>query len=628
MYLSKQRSFKESGYVLVMSLFVLLLLLSLSMAAIDVGNLFMWRLRLERAAKAGVAAGLGHRALLGYTESASAETDVENLMRRVVGQNLGLPNNQDSAANGRIINYQATPNYIPDVDQASIVADIHVNTFLLGALNKIKPFNLEFFCPRDANTPVGYCKVGTTQTAQLDPANVVLVLDTSGSMQCEVNTRPGQTDPCACRTMAGTVCGADNNPTRIGELKAAVRTFQRHFNPARDRIAIVPFNLGAATSFPFLDGNNRPRAFGGDAAFTDVVDGLQPIGNTNPCDGLIEASGQIRLLRDALPANERRRFRPFVVFFTDGAPNALRGSFTQDAEFPTRLTDASDAPNADWYQYSIEWINAGGGTYRTPSPLFLRKAQSLFNFELNDAGLPIRYSDGLALNFSCADIPASRAGCRCGEVAWDTTNLTYLNSLEGSPTSAGCLQSLDFDLPNMPNYGVRGVQFSDAGKTISYTNQLPYYCTVEAADYLRQQLQAAIFVVGLGNAPDACMKDDPLQDADNSFLRKDNFLARVALDEVRVRSPNADPCAFYGANNFARQPRAIPATADGGAACPHSQRGMEIEVGFTPPDDNRDLNDFNRNVAGLYIPIDADNAQRLPTAFSRIAKQILLRLAS
>lgn len=643
----KQRSSNQSGYILVLGIFVVMALLTVAMLAIDLGNIYIWRMRLERAAKAGVSAGLGFRTLRGWSfvyGGAPQYTGAGALVNppsRTTNQLAALRAQMQIASDTTVRSNRTLPtgsipvstaDYDLAQDLATVTVTMNIPTILLG---RISPFGVPMRCNSPTNPAL--CQLSVRQQAALNPATIVMLLDTSGSMECEA----GNAD-CSCRTNNENPCGKPDasgvaKKKLIWLLKDAVHNFHSFFNPVRDRIAIIPFNLGANRSFGLVGSGNTPpiqtfgankttydafrAVIGNDDKFTDTPNGLIPIGNTNPCDAFIVAAEEIRALRSNA-ALDGTTLRPQIVFFTDGAPNAMRGSFIQpdgtrlDAARPNSL-----APN-DWYQYSIEWVNPGTAPYRGPGPL-IHQLPGLFNKTIGIDGLPA----------------AGPSPARCG-VAWyeepEFKMIGSLNKAENPPTSdssrtPGCLTGLDFDIPgtgsNIPgtvsNYGVRGVTFTNndatpSSRTVQYTDQLPYYCTIEAADYIRQVLNGSVFTVGLGNPPSpaTCYNDDPLQDSDNSFLRKDNFLARVALDTTKILT---NSCAYQAKNNFQDiRDITIP------ASCMHRQTGKTFKVGYTPAGGSRPPDSFPPGTPGEYVGLE--DPFRLSLAFARIAKQILFRL--
>jgi hypothetical protein len=662
----RRRYSDESGYILILAIFVVMGLLAVTMFAIDLGNMYIWKVRLERAAKAGVSAGLGYRTLKGWQtiyggdrpvfsggtvsdpSSPSAELVIlKTQMSRAFEETIKAANH--SSEFSYTVN---SANYDLKQDRATISVEMKVPTLLIG---RLEVFGLPMQCTSTTTAGKPACTIKAEQTASLTPATIVLALDTSGSMECEVETDPlnPPLPNCGCRANTSAPCGSNGRRRIISELKRAVIDFYKYFNPVRDRIAIVPFNLGANKSFSFFE-NGNPRSFGNDEttynSFRATIgdenanNGLVPFGNTNPCDAFIMAAEEIRALRGHASLDQQG-VRPQIVFFTDGSPNAMRGAFvSQDG---SRLTDAKPSTTADndWYQYSVEWDD--GSLYRAPGPLF-HASVPLFNKSIDGDGFPIApvpptpTSSGAATPTPAPTATPSPTPARCGEPWYEKTNLQFVGSLSAAePTPApartrGCLTSPAFDIPGGPGYGVRSVLFKATTNDILYTNQLPYFCTIEAADYVRQQLNGTVFAVGLGKTSPACFNNDPLQDADNAFLRKDNFLSRVALDPVRtVDGAGSANCAYFPKTSFQLPTGTVlGSNVVNITNCPeHSMNGRSFTVGYSPPvpatgtpppSGLRAPETFPPGTEGEYVGIE--DPLRLKVAFARIAKQILLRL--
>jgi hypothetical protein len=633
----------ESGYILVLAIFVTIALLGVTMLAIDLGHMYIWRVRLERATKSGIAAGLGYRTLNGWravygsdprysaagalisppTNTTNTLSELRTQMNKAFTSTLSA-NQAPTGMTSAVL----SANYDLKRDEASMSVKLELPTLLLGRLTI---FGIPMRC--NSSSSAARCEITATHTASLSPANIVLVLDTSGSMECEAHTdlsAPAPVANCGCRTSPTTPCGSGANRKLISLLKSAVHTFHGFFNPLRDRISIVPFNLGATTRFSFIDGGGLPRTFGADETtyrlFKDTIgdpdrnDGLIPFGNTNPCDALIVAAQEITSLRENPNVSNGATIRPQIVFFTDGAPNAMRGSFiNQDG---ARLDAAKPVgqPN-DWYHYSVEW-NDGSPPYRAPGPL-IHASYSLFNKAIDADGLPVAPVPPTPTPPAPAPTPA-----RCGDAWYERPNVQFIGSLSASepiPTAGrarGCLTNLDFDLPNIgSSYGVRGVPFANSTKSFHYTDQLPYYCAIEAADFIRRGLNGTVFAVGFGPNPDTCLNNDPLQDADNSFIRKDNFLGRVALDPIKTVSTAGSSCGFVSQANFQTR----HSVTISGSTCPHRLTGQTFEVGYTPAGGSPlQPGAFPAGTQGEYV--GTADPFRIQLSFARIAKQILFRL--
>ena len=320
----------QRGFMTIMFIAVLGLLLTFAAFALDLGNLYLWRLRIDKAARAGALAGLGYRGLQGWTNVRPGGAENGNLItttQQAVQDNLDTYGVSLNASN-------ITVNYDDTGDAISVTVNHSPSTLLVGKLNRI--FGWGF----NSAAPVDTFLVSREHRAPLNRANVVLMIDVSGSMLCP------ESGDCACRT-TNTCAGS----TKLGRLIDGVQRFAQQFNPSRDRIAVIPFNLAAQRLYSFGDGKTFGAADNGTG--NTVLDGIQASdlltdkallttvltslagSNTNHCDALAEGIFELETLSTTLfgadtgdAAEDRRQLQPFVVFFTDGAPNAMRGIFS------------------------------------------------------------------------------------------------------------------------------------------------------------------------------------------------------------------------------------------------------------------------------------------------------------
>jgi hypothetical protein len=750
----KQRSSNQKGFILACVTIMLALLFSLAAAALDAGNMYLWRVRLERAARAGVVSGLGYRALRGWqrvyggnlpqysggtlqrrtaTDSPSIRTLVARV-ESVVRENFRTSFVDPSVANDAVArldfnpaNGQSfTPTLPPDVynpldDSIEITISYRMPTFLAG---RLQGMGIPLGCSNGDVSADDYCLITTTQRAQLSPANIAMVLDTSGSMVCEDG------DPlCLCRNDTTNPCGSTTtgfNNQVITQLKRAAVNFQSFFNPNRDRIAIIPFNLAATVSRPIVRSpcGGGPRAalpfgnteqsfknflasiIGGypndgdplnvipdnlspvttganDCPGSTEVRGLTPVSNTNPCDGLIRAADELRTALPLLDPNFRvtdpNRTPLSVVFFTDGAPNAMRAAFTGPAALATGevrtevvLNQLNPAPCGggntrsplcnDWYQYSVEWRDATTpNPFRGPGPLVHGSAGgALFNFQIGVSAVadasgnraPITYPMAPTYNPPAIICGENRSNQNEFDLALrgnpaDSCTLRGDNTIKYTTNNqrCGCLNTLDFALPTLsPVSGgaytptVTGVPFSDlytrtigantVNVNLSAADQLHYYCAIEAADWIRMNLGAQVYAVGLGEPASWCQ--DPLQDADNHFQRKDYFLSRLAYSPASV--DQGDPRFWHGRHRFS--PRRPVTVTTGGLCANHRFNTQNLNqtqmfIGYNvagEPGGERQPSRFPADTQGQYLA--ANRAAQLNNLFTQIAKQILLRLGS
>ena len=641
----KQRYSKSSGYVLVFFTLILGVLVSIAGVAVDIGNLYIIRNRLERAAKAGALAGVGYRSLRGWdyfstyaaggaTPKSTAVTEelfgvISGVVRANMQAAFSAPSDasaaevaEPSTVPGNLGNLTVLRTFTPlppnnntnfyNASNDTFTARVTYNapTFIIGRLSAALGAAT---CPLDIRDGQYRCPITVTETAQLERAVVALLLDISGSMNCPAN----DTTNCKCRT--------DNSclPTGrvIDALVTALITFRGFFNPYRDYITVIPFNLAAFNAFPIVTGGAASSFGETPALYADFINktslaGLTPKSNTNICDAFIEAIAELKRITNL------DRFHPFVIAFTDGAPNAFRGEFTGAVVNPTPPAtvgnlqrDNNPATSTgltnDWYQYGLEWSTAP-----TPAatPTTSRAPGPLVNREL--VGGKPRLVDHIISSTTGIWPSGSQV---CGEAYSDPNNhpaVLNFNPTTPAPSIKGCLSNLDFNIPGTGGAaGVRSVPIDQNGAAATKFNyaKLPYYCAIEAADYIRGNLAApaTVYTIGVGN-PGAA-SSDPFENVDNPLIRKDNFLARVALDPETLQKqsngtftviPNSKFDFQNLTNTFLNCPETLPACYKPGS-----------NTKKTTPD-----------VQGEYFA--TSNANELRTLFSIIAKQILLRLRS
>ena len=642
----KRRSSKESGYMLVMFAITIGLLLSFSALVIDVGQGYLWKQRVDRAARAAALAGLGFRGLTGWEYcNTTGSNELKAIVQSVATENLSSYGNLPSPPNVTPIIYTGTD------DKLTVTVSLTTNSFLAGRLNNVLGFSL------GNSASGGKTTISGTHAAQLNPAYIALLLDVSGSMGCPSGSANVS---CACR-LTGNCTGR----LRTADLADGAEKFRTFFNPNRDVVAVIPFNLAAHVSFPMKNGIAvQPFGTARNGTTLDAeiaaatLKGLTK-SNTNICDALIRAIEQFdALATDPLFAGrEKVTISPTVVLFSDGAPNAFRGIFTN--------TNTNKLPaNTDAYQYSLEWYD-GAKTYRGPGPIVPRTVNSA-------NGVPDLFGHPIG---SGAVAPPVAFGTPCGPVVSDPRYFQSVLDTAATPQTgltSGCLTSLDFKLP-IPSatteVKISGVPFSDieseyvdpnwsgvtpaVNGTIHYQNfdQLPYYCSIAAADYIRSTFGGTIFTIGLGPAAPVC--DDPMQDADDHLNRKDIFLARLSMAQESLQVTTAQKVGkneknaweplydFYNASGGRRTVSTDKCTYNNASTNPGHRfqptAAPDLKVGYTSsqPHDPETLKPYNPSfpndeerkydTRGEYLR--TSNSVQLPALFATIAKQILLRLA-
>jgi hypothetical protein len=650
---------------MVLMIITLGLFLSFAATAIDMGNIYLWKLRLDKAARAGVLSGLGYRSLRGWQEIYGGEPQYDGAAphrkdalsshgikallsetHQVVYDNLkasfplghSSPNMEDlrptTSDYTQFLAELPRDAYNPVTDELEVSYQYDVPTFLVGRASNI--FGFTTVCGQAQGTK---CRVTTTQRAQLDYANIILLLDLSGSMNCDVG------DPnCACRTT--NTCGA-NGATRVLDIlrpavalngNSALEQFYKMFNPFRDRIALIPFNMAATVSFGFLNQQGSPRSFGANHeifnnGFKQVITSLTAASNTNPCDAFVQAIGQTNALftavRAANPILQERDVRPFVVLFSDGAPNAMRGVFQNLTQAATTTINSNGLPN-DWYHFALEWAISRTDvveTYTGPAPLINATGLPLFNFSPTNQRIRPEGANSIQ-NLQCGGVWFNKDAKDniqpFFQAALDGSIAVPANSQPGCLGQAGGPQNMqNFFIPNTLNQaGVTGVTptFSNVrGGTALTFDQLPYYCTLEAADYMRTTFGATVFSIGLGNTdPNLEGCPDPFQDASDSFVRKDNFLARVAFDPDTLGSSGFLPRYDFSAQ---RSIQLDPTACRG-----HLHAGAQMPLGYGSLVGGGQPGNLGQNTQGRFYGTNVPG--QLPLLFSQVAKQILLRLTS
>jgi Flp pilus assembly protein TadG len=594
-----------------MVLFVLSLgvFLTLGGMAVDLAHLYTWQTRIERAAKAAAFSTIQYRAIEGWgkffeTSGGGCAPKANGLLllqahaTAVIRENLGTFHPDARANNDGNLTPLGANFYDCARDRVRIETTYRVPTFVLGRVARLIGSN---FTDNTFRAPVR-----STATAQLDPVAVALVLDVSGSMNC--------TDPtCACRT-DGSNCNSGDK--LITKLVSALGVFKGYFNPLHDYISVTTFNLGARTVFPFTAGGAAPSPFGSSttryADFTRVTstgaaaDSLRPLSNTNICEGLQFAITELNSFKNAASGAagaQYNRVKKIVVLFTDGAPNAFRGTFA----------NRTPANSSGDYQYTLEWRAATGTMYRGPSPLV--NQGSLFNHVI-----------------TLTSISPGNAGL-CGPLVSDPAQFPHAINQNATsspiPATRGCLTSLDFTLPGTTSASVKGVPIDSTGAIPENFNyaKLAYYCAIEASDYIRATFNATVYTVGVGFNSTKSGCADPFENIDNPVVRKDRFLHRVAMDPDAVSTTSGTLNPNY---DFSRSGNTNLSLNSADCGCSSSCTtnvssncySCTQSVGYTPGTGPN----VNSTDQGEYF--GTSSGAQLGALFSMVAKQILLRLGS
>jgi hypothetical protein len=237
------------------------------------------------------------------------------------------------------------------------------------------------------------------------------------------------------------------------------------------------------------------------------------------------------------------------------------------------------------------------------------------------------------------------------------TDSQNANAAGGGHT--GCLETLNASLPGMPDQriyvgqndqtlgnmnpaivsNIETASVRTVGEVVK-TAELPYYCAIRAADYLRRVHNAAVFVIGLG--PSATEKyspscNDPLQNALDFDSRKDTFLRRLAFSPEALSDPgsfmNGGPSGWDPQSSFSYIGRnnAEARTIRGCTSHPLNNQQMtrgysEVQEGGAPVPDSPAAASFNQSQLGAYY--GSNDPSQLRGLFGKVAKQMLLRLST
>lgn len=384
----------ERGIALMLFTLSLPVLLGLTVLGVDLGNLYITRDKLNALNRSASATAINARALYGWAALACSTKDgtATNLgykcnsavnldappprgekytdLMKEINQTLtsqisalftdsktsaggsttlndlvqfGVPGTGGATSWGiwdEITKATYAPVYNLRDDKFQLKVRYGVKTILLSKLTKLLGMQLSGACKQLSSTDPDKSERCWVESSDLvsnsstAPARVVLLLDTSGSMQSKQQA-----------------------------LKSAAATFIDYFNPSRDRIGVISYGTGVksvtAPAFFTTTGANDFLKIKND------ITALTMGGQTNPCDALIEAAADaITPPVQAYTATPRT----FVVLFTDGAPNVYRLGFCDPGQSacsqPNKLQQTtSPAPANDWYGWTVKW-----GRRKTFSP--------------------------------------------------------------------------------------------------------------------------------------------------------------------------------------------------------------------------------------------------------------------
>lgn len=253
----------ESGNVLIIVALGIFVILGFFAMGVEAGRWYLIRAELSKSVDAG--------ALAGAKNLSNPHVDPLLVAQEFSQENFSAGTLGTPGAGAGAVSFQAQ---IVDEDQVKVDGQ----TYGLPVIAQL--FGVE------------NVSIGTLGVAQMKEAEIMMVLDRSGSME-------GQP---------------------MEDLKVASKSFVDYFEDTqdRDRVGLISFATSVTVDRPmgsnFVDAINRS------------IDDMVADGATNPEDALDQAKGPLGFSdQSALP--QGRRVHQFLIFFSDGRPTAFRGMF-------------------------------------------------------------------------------------------------------------------------------------------------------------------------------------------------------------------------------------------------------------------------------------------------------------
>jgi hypothetical protein len=498
----------ERGATLLVFLVVLLSLLTLSGLAVDSGNLYSTQLAVQTAADAGALAGAALKVrLLTATgqQAADAAKDILDVNLRLRG----------------ISNYvlNPPPQWKAAKNQMSVSITVPTRLLLMGAIPGI-----------GSNVR----NVSAQAVAEVLPANVAIILDTSESMACPAEPNPAD-GACSCAPNCDQTVGS----SKIGALKKAVNQFVDLFDPGRDRMSLTAIGTGAEVLVKMKKNNFTP------ADIKKAVNSLIAQGATNTCDGFLRA------YLDAKNAVQKNGSTPVAyVYFSDGAPTAARFWFKKAMKINEH------GPNYKKNHKGIDYDYLSWGLTRPNSSGIATAVASQFYETPPDDSSKQYYWQPRLLDKPDPRVPPALDMGNSGEP-------DYKPYCESSPSycvnpdnpvahlQAAVPDGFEILLPDMTTSSKLGYNWKSNG-TYDWAkwgalDHLRLYsdCSLVMSDLLRDE--GGIFY-SIGYGLQAQKSPDPYQNAGNPTERKDIFLGRVSCDPCGILDahpdfPGVDPLA-------------------------------------------------------------------------------------
>ncbi len=174
----------------------------------------------------------------------------------------------------------------------------------------------------------GYWRVNASATANM-PTTFMRVLagDTVVAPSAAGEAIRRDLDVMLVMDVSGSLSASDLSTLKQAATNSFIRRFSAGANG--DRVGVVSFSSGAVVDVAI----NKTAARGFNrTAVNNAISGLPGGGATASAEGMRKALGEL----DAVPANVRSSLR-VILFFSDGAPNVVNGSFQRSSGSPNPI---------------------------------------------------------------------------------------------------------------------------------------------------------------------------------------------------------------------------------------------------------------------------------------------------
>lgn len=600
--LAEQKS--ERGVILILFLLWFVVMFVVAALAIDSGNLYRSKLQAQKAADASVLGGLSVSVFDPSLLSNSSEliSRTETRAEQIIRENLAV----GGFALPTVVSEELQPKaklgeHLSGRTQLGSTAIVKPKYFLMSSLPS--SFYGDILTDEPSN-------IKGQATGLRDNVNIVLMVDTSSSMDCPV------IGECICQTPSRNITTCDHG--RILELKNAINSFIDMFDPTKDRISLVTF---ASSANVIVEMNKISRGFD-KTALHAAVNTLTAKGNTNLSDAMYKGYKDAASLIDA-------KEKVSYVLFSDGAPTAGRFLFTSDSintspDGLAQTTNVNSLGDYDYQQYGIVYGNPSVANYYSAPGQLVRWDTLAKDYEIAPDSVGSLVIDEQQIP-ACSKLPNTFDHLPSTLEASTTFLSVLLNT--SLPTQSCINASLSnpkfyYHMPIAdPRPDTMGVSYRYGGMDIvsAYGQQwaqLYYDLAVQTSDFLRAE-NGIIYAVGLGE-PACISSSDPYQDVKLSLQRKDVLLTRIANDENRAKR---DPLPDETWNAYIA----------GSGKCGYASSSTRPSVIIHPEFTNGGTINFaainsnnNGKLMGEYV--STTNATNLTNLFRQIAIRIQQRM--